>query len=100
GNHFSHIIEYRRCRRVLADAHHPGALCGQRIGGRRGRSCRRDAKIVTRLTLCSAKGAPGVTTLACVLGAVWPTHRAVVVAECDPSGGDLAGRFALSTRTG
>ena len=53
-----------------------------------------------QLTLCSAKGAPGVTTLACVLGAVWPVDRAVVVAECDPSGGDLAGRFSLSTRTG
>ena len=53
-----------------------------------------------RLTLCSAKGAPGVTTLACVLGAVWPAHRSVVVAECDPSGGDLAGRFSLSTRVG
>jgi MinD-like ATPase involved in chromosome partitioning or flagellar assembly len=41
-----------------------------------------------------------VTTLACVLGAVWPSDRAVVVAECDPSGGDLAGRFGLSTRHG
>lgn len=41
-----------------------------------------------------------MTTLACVLGAVWPTDRAVVVAECDPSGGDLGGRFGLSTRRG
>jgi hypothetical protein len=55
---------------------------------------------MTRVTLCSAKGSPGVTTLACVLGAVWPTERAVVVAECDPSGGDLAGRFGLSTQLG
>lgn len=55
---------------------------------------------MTRVTLCSAKGSPGVTTLACVLGAVWPADRAVVVAECDPSGGDLAGRFGLSTRVG
>jgi MinD-like ATPase involved in chromosome partitioning or flagellar assembly len=55
---------------------------------------------MTRVTLCSAKGSPGVTTLACVLGAVWPPDRAVVVAECDPSGGDLAGRFGLSTRRG
>jgi MinD-like ATPase involved in chromosome partitioning or flagellar assembly len=55
---------------------------------------------MTRVTLCSAKGSPGVTTLACLLGAVWPAERAVVVAECDPSGGDLAGRFGLSTRLG
>jgi MinD-like ATPase involved in chromosome partitioning or flagellar assembly len=55
---------------------------------------------MTRVTLCSAKGSPGVTTLSCVLGAVWPADRAVVVAECDPSGGDLAGRFGLSTRVG
>lgn len=55
---------------------------------------------MTRVALCSAKGSPGVTTLACVLGAVWPTDRAIVVAECDPSGGDLAGRFGLSTRIG
>jgi MinD-like ATPase involved in chromosome partitioning or flagellar assembly len=55
---------------------------------------------MTLVTICSAKGSPGVTTLACVLGAVWPSSRAVVVAECDPSGGDLAGRFGLSTRLG
>jgi MinD-like ATPase involved in chromosome partitioning or flagellar assembly len=55
---------------------------------------------MTLVTLCSAKGSPGVTTLACVLGAVWPAGRAVVVAECDPSGGDLAGRFGLSSRLG
>src|SRR5580658_3690577 len=55
---------------------------------------------MTRVTICSAKGSPGVTTLACVLGAVWPAHRGVVVAECDPAGGDLAGRFGLSTRRG
>jgi MinD-like ATPase involved in chromosome partitioning or flagellar assembly len=55
---------------------------------------------MTRVTICSAKGSPGVTTLSCVLGAVWPAHRGVVVAECDPAGGDLAGRFGLSTRLG
>lgn len=55
---------------------------------------------MTRITLCAAKGSPGVTTFACVLGAVWPSERAVIVAECDPSGGDLAGRFGLSTRLG
>lgn len=41
-----------------------------------------------------------MSTLSCVLGAVWPAERQVVVAECDPSGGDLAGRFSLSARLG
>lgn len=45
------------------------------------------------LALASAKGAPGVTTTAVALGAVWP--RRVLVAECDPTGGDLAARFRL-----
>lgn len=52
---------------------------------------------MTLIALCSAKGAPGVTTLACTLGAVWPLS--VLVAECDPSGGDLAVRFGLSGRS-
>lgn len=37
------------------------------------------------------KGAPGVTTAAVVLAAVWP--RPVLLAECDPAGGDLVYRF-------
>lgn len=36
---------------------------------------------------CSAKGSPGATTLAMLLGLVWPGERAVV--ELDPAGGDL-----------
>lgn len=40
--------------------------------------------------LYSAKGAPGVTSSALVLAAVWP--RPVVVIEADPTGGDLAYR--------
>lgn len=55
---------------------------------------------MTAVALCSAKGAPGVTTLACLLGAVWPVERPVVVAECDPSGGDIATRFALDDQAG
>ena len=55
---------------------------------------------MTWIALCSAKGSPGVTTLACALGAVWPGSDRVVVAECDPGGGDIAGRFGLSARTG
>jgi len=55
---------------------------------------------VTVIALCSGKGSPGVSTLACVTGAVWPPERRVVVAECDPSGNDLAARFGLSPRLG
>ncbi len=57
-------------------------------------------RTVTVVAACSAKGAPGVTTLACLLGAVWPMDRPVVVAECDPSGGDIAARFALDDQAG
>lgn len=43
------------------------------------------------ILLGAAKGAPGVTTAAVALAAVWP--RRAVVAECDPSGADLALRL-------
>jgi hypothetical protein len=39
------------------------------------------------ILLGAGKGAPGVTTAAVALAAVWP--RRAVVAECDPSGADL-----------
>jgi MinD-like ATPase involved in chromosome partitioning or flagellar assembly len=55
---------------------------------------------VTVISVCSAKGAPGVTTISCALAAVWPSDRGVVVAECDPSGGDVAARFGLSAKRG
>jgi hypothetical protein len=55
---------------------------------------------MTVMALCSAKGAPGVTTLACALAAVWPSYRRVTLAECDPSGGDLAARFGISAKRG
>jgi hypothetical protein len=43
--------------------------------------------------LVSAGGSPGVTTTALALALAWPSQ--VIVAECDPSGGDvLAGLFA------
>jgi hypothetical protein len=41
------------------------------------------------LALCSLKAAPGVTTTAVALGAVWPAERRVLVAELDPTGGIL-----------
>lgn len=43
------------------------------------------------IVLAADKGAPGVTTAATALAAVWP--RPVLLAECDPSGGDLAYRL-------
>ncbi len=52
------------------------------------------------VAFASVKGAPGVTTTASLVGAMWPTDRAVVLAECDPWGGDLAARFALSSTCG
>jgi len=52
------------------------------------------------VAFASVKGAPGVTTTACLVGATWPAGRRAVVAECDPFGGDLVPRFALSSRSG
>ncbi|MEJ7755709.1 MAG: hypothetical protein WKF83_04665 [Nocardioidaceae bacterium] len=43
------------------------------------------------ITIASAKGSPGVTTAALALGGLWP--RPVIVAECDPAGGDIALRM-------
>lgn len=43
------------------------------------------------LTLASAKGSPGVTTTAMLVGALWPRDSLVV--EADPSGGDVALRM-------
>jgi hypothetical protein len=43
------------------------------------------------IALAADKGAPGVTTAALALASVWP--RPVLLAECDPAGGDLVYRF-------
>lgn len=43
------------------------------------------------ISLVSAKGAPGVTTAALALAALWP--RPVLLADCDPAGGDVALRM-------
>ena len=40
------------------------------------------------VTVCSGKGAPGVTSAALALTAAWP--RPVLLLEVDPSGGDIA----------
>lgn len=47
------------------------------------------------VALASIKGAPGVTTAALALGAVWPDARPVVVVEVDPAGGDVTARRGL-----
>jgi hypothetical protein len=49
------------------------------------------------VTIASVKGAPGVTTTVLALGSAWPAHRAVIVMECDPAGGDIAARRGLAT---
>jgi hypothetical protein len=46
---------------------------------------------VALISIAADKGAPGVTTTALALAAVWP--RPVLLAECDPAGGDLVYRF-------
>lgn len=55
---------------------------------------------MTLLSVFSVKGAPGVTTLSCLLAAAWSGPGPVVLAEADPAGGDLAARFGLSSRVG
>lgn len=55
---------------------------------------------MTLIALGSAKGAPGVTTTALALAAVWPPDRHVVVAEVDPDGGVLAARRGLGFEPG
>ena len=55
---------------------------------------------MTVIAFLSVKGAPGVSTLACLVGATWPGPRRVALVEADPFGGDLAARFQLSTAWG
>jgi len=43
------------------------------------------------IALAADKGSPGVTTSSVALAAVWP--RPVLLAECDPAGGDLVYRL-------
>ncbi|WP_344278307.1 hypothetical protein, partial [Actinomadura napierensis] len=50
------------------------------------------------IALAADKGAPGVTTAAVALGAVWP--RPVLVAECDQGGGDLVYRLPAAAPGG
>ena len=48
------------------------------------------------IALLSAKGSPGVTTTALALSTVWPhvhPERRVLLAECDPAGGDIGSGY-------
>ncbi len=46
---------------------------------------------MTLIAIASAKGSPGVTTTALALAHTWPTR--VLLAECDPAGGDIAAGY-------
>lgn len=52
------------------------------------------------VAVAAGKDSRGVTTTALALAAVWPRARAVLLAECDPSGGSLAARYGLPTAPG
>jgi hypothetical protein len=43
------------------------------------------------VALCSAKGSPGVSVSSLALASLWPSR--VLLAECDPAGGDLRSGF-------
>ena len=49
------------------------------------------------IMLASAKGSPGVTTTALALASVW--DRPVLLAECDPAGGDILAGFLRAGAT-
>jgi hypothetical protein len=55
---------------------------------------------MTLIAVCSLKGSPGVTTFSVALAARWPVPDRCVLVECDPSGGDVATRFALASSPG
>jgi hypothetical protein len=53
-----------------------------------------------QLALVSAKGSPGVSTLALALGWCWPGEAPVLIAEADPAGADLACRLGVDAEPG
>lgn len=52
------------------------------------------------VAVVSVKGSPGVTTFALALASSWPARHWSILVEADPSGGDLAWRFALDSSPG
>jgi MinD-like ATPase involved in chromosome partitioning or flagellar assembly len=55
---------------------------------------------VTVLAVCSASGGAGTTTTALALATTWPAADAVVLAELDQAGGDLAAWYDLARTPG
>jgi hypothetical protein len=55
---------------------------------------------MTLIACASVSGAPGVTTAALGLAACWPPGASPVLAEADPSGGDLQVLFGLPESPG
>ena len=93
----SNGILQRRGRAGQLPVPEPGHRRRQRIPGGcdaepEGHRQRHRGRVAMALIAVAAdKGAPGVTTTALALAAVWP--RPVLLAECDPAGGDLVYRF-------
>lgn len=52
------------------------------------------------IAFTSWKGAPGVTTAALAMASVWPQGRQVVVAECDPLGGEVLAGYGQGVASG
>jgi hypothetical protein len=52
------------------------------------------------VAVISLTSSPGVTTFSLALAARWPDEARCVLVECDPSGGDVATRFSLSSSPG
>lgn len=55
---------------------------------------------MTIVALCSPAGSSGATTTSVLLGAMAPAGTGVIVAECDPSGGDIAAWAQLGVAPG
>jgi len=55
---------------------------------------------MTLIAVCTIKGSVGATTTAVGLAATLPATAGAVLAECDPSGGELAVRYGLSAASG
>lgn len=52
------------------------------------------------IAVISLKGSPGVTTFSVALAARWAESERCLLVEADPSGGDIATRFALESTPG
>jgi hypothetical protein len=55
---------------------------------------------MTIVAICAAGGSPGVTTTSVLLATMLPPDYPALLAECDPSGGDVAAWAQLATTPG